>query len=176
MYPVDLETKADQIEYEIEQNTKVEDCLHRAADLLEAVLPSLNSIQKADGERMYALVRFMQRTTRTVLNVKQWHKLKWALGFRPAPVANSKKPGFALCEEIFDTLAKDERAAIIAQMKSLAEAEMENARRTIPLVQLDSRLGYEPSMEYIGDEAHILWKIDTTRKTLEEEILPLLDR
>ena len=56
------------------------------------------------------------------------------------------------------------------------DTEIENARRTIPLVQLDSRLGFEPSMEYIGDEAHILWKIETTQKALEEEILPLLDR
>jgi hypothetical protein len=176
MYPVDLDVKADQIDYEIEQNTKVESCLHQAADLLEEVLPGLTPTQKADGERMYALVRFMQHTTQTVLNVKQWHKLKWTLGYRPAPAENSKKPGFALCEEVFDTISKEERTQIIRKMQALAEAEMENARRTIPLVQLDSRLGFEPSMEYIGDEAHILWKLDTTKKALEEEILPLLER
>ena len=80
------------------------------------------------------------------------------------------------CEDVFTALSKQERVQIIQEMKALAEAEIENARRTIPLVQLDSRLGFEPSMEYIGDEAHILWKIDTTKKALEEEILPLLDR
>ena len=58
-------------------------------------------------------------------------------------------------------------------MRELAEAELENARRTIPLVELDSRLGYEPSMEYIGDKEHLLWKIETTKRALEEEILPL---
>ena len=178
MYPVDLNVKADQIEYEIAQNTKLEDCLHQAADLLEEVLPSLTPTQEADGKRMWALVRFMQYTCQTVLNVKQWHKLKWKLGFQvpPSEVSNGNKAAIAFCEDVFNALSKEERKALILKMQALAEAEIENARRTIPLVQLDSRLGYEPSMEYIGDEAHILWKIATTKKALEEEILPLLDR
>ena len=105
--------------------------------------------------------------------VKQWHKLKWRLGFRPVPTA--KKPEVQFCEDVFRALTKEERVSLIRQMEALAWAEIENARRTVPLVQLDSRLGYEPSMEYIGDEAHILWKIDTTKAALEKEILPLLD-
>ena len=127
---------------------------------------------------MWALVRFMQYTCQTVLNVKQWHKLKWKLGFQvpPSEVSNGNKAAIAFCEDVFNALSKEERKALILKMQALAEAEIENARRTIPLVQLDSRLGYEPSMEYIGDEAHILWKIATTKKALEEEILPLLDR
>ena len=72
--------------------------------------------------------------------------------------------------------AGEDTTAIMAEMKALAEAEIENARRTIPLVELDSRLGYEPSMEYIGDKEHLLWKIEKTKEALEKEILPLLYR
>lgn len=178
LYPVDLNTKADQIEYELEQNTVLEEHLQQAADLLEGIIPNLTAIQSDDGKRMWALARFMQYTCRTVLHVKQWHKLKWKLGYRVSPTetAKAKKTVVVFCEDVFTALSKQERVQIIQEMKALAEAEIENARRTIPLVQLDSRLGFEPSMEYIGDEAHILWKIDTTKKALEEEVLPLLDR
>ena len=105
--------------------------------------------------------------------MKAWHKLKWKLGYQ---VTSTKPAVVAFQEDVFNALSKEERRTIIAEMKALAEAEIENARRTIPLVQLDSRLGFEPSMEYIGDEAHILWKIETTQKALEEEILPLLNQ
>lgn len=175
LYPVDPDVKADQLDYEMEQNAKLEFCLRRAADLLEEVLPRLSAVQEPEGKRMWALVRFMQYTCRTVLHVKRWHQLKWRLGFRFAPAdAKSKAVTVKFCEEVFGALSKEERAFIIGQMEELAEAEIENARRTIPLVELDSRLGYEPSMEYIGDKAHLLWKIETTREALEQEILPLL--
>ncbi|MBQ2719262.1 MAG: hypothetical protein IJF73_04260, partial [Clostridia bacterium] len=38
--------------------------------------------------------------------------------------------------------------------------ERENVLATIPLVQLDSRLGWEPSMEYACDEDALRWKLD----------------
>jgi len=178
LYSVDLSVKADQIEYEIEQNLKLEECLRQAGDLLEEVLPDLCAEKAEDGKRMWALIRFMQYTCQTVLNVKKWHKLRWKLGFRSpsSETGKVKNTPIVFCEEVFNALSQEERREIVCEMKELAEKEIENARRTVPLVQLDSRLGYEPSMEYIGDEAHILWKIDTTKKVLEEEILPLLQR
>jgi hypothetical protein len=43
-----------------------------------------------------------------------------------------------------------------------------NARATIPYVEYDSRLGYEPSMEYMCDRAHLEWKIAMTERALTE--------
>ena len=48
--------------------------------------------------------------------------------------------------------------------------EIENAKSAIPLVQKNSRLGWEPSMEYLGDETHILWKIRQVEYMLENEL------
>ena len=48
-------------------------------------------------------------------------------------------------------------------MNAIAEDEIGNALRTIPLVEADSRLGYEPSMEYMCDRAHLEWKIRHTK-------------
>jgi hypothetical protein len=55
-------------------------------------------------------------------------------------------------------------------MTQLGEAEIANAQATIPLVDADSRLGWEPSMEYMTDRAHLEWKIAQMRLVLEEEI------
>lgn len=61
-----------------------------------------------------------------------------------------------------------------AAMLTIAKAEIRNAKATLPLVEFDSRLGWEPSMEYMCDKAHIEWKIETTQKVLEEEVKPLI--
>ena len=55
-------------------------------------------------------------------------------------------------------------------MTALAQAEIANAEATIPIVEADSRLGWEPSMEYIGDAAHLRWKIRQVTQVIETEL------
>lgn len=50
--------------------------------------------------------------------------------------------------------AKD-RAALL----SVARDEYANAKAAIPLVETDSRLGWEPTMEYGGGREQIEWKL-----------------
>ena len=50
----------------------------------------------------------------------------------------------------------------------MGKREIENARRAIPWVQFDSALGYEPSMDYMCDEAHILTKIRVSEQAMDE--------
>ena len=61
------------------------------------------------------------------------------------------------------------------EMLRIGQKELDNARRALPLVEYDSRLGYEPSMEYMADPAHIQWKMEVTRQVMDEEIAPLLE-
>ena len=46
--------------------------------------------------------------------------------------------------------------------------------RAVPAVEYDSRLGYEPSMEYMCDREHLLWKVERTGEALAE-LYDLLD-
>ena len=55
-------------------------------------------------------------------------------------------------------------------MTEIAKIEIENAQKTIPLVDFDSRLGYEPSMEYMCDREHLEWKINVVTRIINEEI------
>ncbi len=58
----------------------------------------------------------------------------------------------------------------IVQLRAIVKAERANAERAIPLVERDSRLGWEPSMEYIGDAEHIRWKLRHLQYVEEFEI------
>ncbi len=62
---------------------------------------------------------------------------------------------------------------IVKQMKVLLYKEIENAKNTIPIVEVDSRLGWEPSMLYLGDKQAIEWKIRQVNYVLTEEIVAL---
>ena len=48
---------------------------------------------------------------------------------------------------------------IIDEMERILLEEKENVENTIPIVQYDSILGWEPAMEYTGDEAALRWKL-----------------
>jgi hypothetical protein len=85
----------------------------------------------------------------TVINTKRWWRLKQRL------------------IEGTDVAAA---GALIDEMTRLGEAEIANAQAAIPLVDADSRLGWEPSMEYMTDRAHLEWKIAQMRFVLDEEL------
>ncbi len=62
---------------------------------------------------------------------------------------------------------------ILDEMEDLLHREIQNAKNTLPLVDADSRLGWEPTMEYLGDRPHIEWKIRQVEYVLNLEIKKL---
>lgn len=128
---------------------KMEKLFGEGRAILEGIAPHLTCIQKEECLRLCNLVHFMEHCARTTIHVKQWALLR----AKCAAETDSHK--------ILD---------LHAQMVTIGEAEIQNAQETIPLVQKDSRLGWEPSMEYIGSEYHLRWKIRQVRQVLEDEI------
>jgi hypothetical protein len=57
---------------------------------------------------------------------------------------------------------------ILDQIEELAAKEIQNAQEDIPAVEVDSRLGWEPSMEYVCDKWHLEWKIRQVNSALRE--------
>jgi hypothetical protein len=94
--------------------------------------------KRVEAARMLNLGRFMLNTVRTTVHVKQWWKLNQRLMVERSPSRMHR---------------------VLDAMLALAEREIANARETIPLVEADSRLGWEPTMEYMTDRAHLEWKI-----------------
>ena len=52
-----------------------------------------------------------------------------------------------------------EAIELLDKLIAIAAVERENVLDTIPYVEQDSRLGWEPSMEYVCDKWHLEWKL-----------------
>ena len=122
-------------------------------DMLLDGIKVLETIQNPDDElqKLINIGWFMYRTTLTVLNVKNFYILMSKLN-------------------IVET--NTDAKKILNEMEEILLNEKENVKATIPLVQMDSRLGWEPSMEYTTDEAALRWKLKQLDIELNER-LPL---
>lgn len=80
------------------------------------------------------------------------------------------KQWVSLKRNLFVETDKNKIVDIINRMMEIGKAEIQNAEDTIPLVEADSRLGWEPSMEYMTDEYHLQWKIRQVRGVLEVQL------
>jgi len=117
--------------------------------LLEQAVAATPDRKRVDAERMLGLGRFIGNCVRTAINTKRWWLLKQRL---------------EAAEQ------REEAGDILDEMVELAEVEIANAEATIPLVEADSRLGWEPSMEYMCDREHLEWKIALLREVIDQEV------
>lgn len=144
MYLYDLDKKRTNFMWEIDQAERMRDYFREGTDLLLSIRKDLTGRRLDDVNHLIALGDFISRTAQTTSNVKKWYLRKWELIHE-----------------------RGDREQLIQEMREIGEAEIENAKATIPLVEFDSRLGYEPSMEYMCDREHLEWKIDMTRRAME---------
>ncbi len=100
-------------------------------------------------ERLINMGHFLSNYILTGLNAKKWHTLIVK----------------------FDSERDEEKVSkILDEMVELLTLERQNAVDSIKYVELDSRLGWEPSMEYMTDKWHIDWKIRHTDFVIKKEI------
>ena len=104
----------------------------------EKAIECADEKKKDEARRLEALGHFIRNSTITVMNIKKWWQLNMAMQ---------------------NSATAEEAEACLDKIEALAYAEIENAKDTIPLVEFDSRLGWEPSMEYVCDKWHLEWKI-----------------
>lgn len=118
-------------------------------DSMEKACQSAPAKKTAAAKKMLGLGKFIANTILTTIHIKQW----WLLNKKLLLEKNVSK-----AEKLLDAIVK------------LAEQEISNAEATIPLVEADSCLGWEPIMEYMTDKEHLEWKIRQVKRVLEHEI------
>ena len=118
---------------EIKSLEKMNEMIAKGIQILEECEAPCNNLLK-----LLNLARFMYNTTITAINVKEHYILKNRL-------------------KVAETAENAEK--LINEIEALLLREKGNVENTIPLVQVDSRLGWEPSMEYTTDEASLKWKL-----------------
>lgn len=107
-----------------------------------------------EAERMLVLGEFILRAVRTTIHTKQW---------------------FLQNQIVQDANADDEaKRTALLNMLQIGSEEILNANSCLPFVEKDSRLGWEPSMEYMCDPEHIIWKITQLSNVLTKKIPALL--
>lgn len=137
------------VNVEIANLEKMADLWRQGNDALEQAIAVTPESKLADANLLLGLNRFIFRCVQTAIHTKQWWKLKQSLLQEQDP----------------------RQAESIAQsMVRLAELEIANAEATIPLTEADSRLGWEPSMEYMTDPEHLRWKIAQVRQVIDREL------
>ncbi len=103
----------------------------------------------AAAHRMANLARYIDHCLSTTIHVKKWWQTR---------------------AELLVTADLAQADRLIAELEQIAGAEREQAVVAIQCVEADSRLGWEPSMGYVGDRAQIEWKIDHLDRVLGEEL------
>ena len=64
----------------------------------------------------------------------------------------------------------DELLSIVDEIEAVVKENRKVVEDTIPLVEADSALGYEPSMHYMTDKWHLEWKLRHTDYVLNTEL------
>ena len=146
-YPIHLPAKRVQFEGEIRLYKHSAERFIAGAELLKKLLPALPANKREDAQRIAGIGEFMGRAALTTHNVKRWYLRKTALLEKNADFPR-----------------------LLEELRAIAAEEIENAKAAIPLVDFDSRLGYELSIEYMCDRAHLEWKIGVMERILREDI------
>ncbi|MDD4098991.1 MAG: hypothetical protein PHC30_09485 [Lentisphaeria bacterium] len=135
---------------EIALLTRMEKKMRKGVQALKRAARTSPPRRREDVARMILLGSFMACAIRTTIHAKQWF----------------------LCSQVLrsDNAARDGVLAALDEMTAIAKREIDNARQAIPLVEQDSRLGWEPSMEYMTDKPRLEWKIAQVTEVINELI------
>ena len=113
--------------------TQMLECLNKGCALLEAL-----EDKNQEMEYLINLGHFMECIVTTGIHADDWYSAVNRL-----PWESDRK----VIDELF------------AQADAVLDAERKNVLAALPLVKKDSRLGWDPRMEYVCDPARLEWKL-----------------
>ncbi|MBE6956820.1 MAG: hypothetical protein E7450_05150 [Ruminococcaceae bacterium] len=112
------------------------------------------SVKGEELKKLMNMLEYMCCTHRTAINFKELTILREKMQLESNP---------------------DRLYRLTVQVENLLKRERKNAEAAIPMVERDSALGFEPSMDYIGGADAIRWKLQHLDVMLEKS-LPVLRR
>ena len=130
-------------------------CLSKAIVCFTSLEEKLSGWQKEECWRLNNLIKYLDCYVLTIINAKRWHQLRW------------KIKGTEDAKTVVE---------LLKAMIQIGREEIENAKDSIPLLENDSRLGWEPNMEYNGGVRTVTWKIKQVTQVIEQEIPTVIGR
>jgi len=125
----------------LESYERVRDYLAEGIEVLEGVENKNDELK-----RLINMGRFMYRTILSAINRRRL---------------------YVLDDRRLHETDNEKRRPIIDDMIALMLDERRNAEDTIPLVEYDSVLGFEPSIEYVTDRKRLEWKMAQVDREIE---------
>ena len=156
--------------FEMDEFSRMRDEYDAAAEIFRAIAERSEGRRRTEAGRLAALTYFMARTAETTVNVKRFSVLRRAVmewrGIKPMILTATEEWHREVAAYYGVDAITEEN--VLALAEPIVRAECENAERVLPALAYDSRLGYEPSMEYTTDPYRIAWKIEYSKKAYEE--------
>ena len=118
--------------------------------VMQSALAKVPPQKREHAAKAIGVGAFCGCAIRTMLNTKRWWLLNRQL-------------------EIEGDFRKAD--AIVDRLLEIIEEERANVERALPLAEADSRLGWEPSMDYVGGAWHLRWKLHQL-SVLKDRTLP----
>ncbi len=169
--------RVEKLQYETEEYREMTRLFDEGVRRLNVVISKMSGRKAEDAMEVLQIAKYIANNARTILHVKRWHYLKGQLGIyvdaEPTWVGGRKNMVDAKKAEIPLVPAKNPKP-IVYELIEILKAEIANAEATIPLVEANSRLGFNLEYDYSCAPEQLRWKIDWAYKTLNEELLPLL--
>lgn len=134
---------------EMVNQMKMLELWHEGVNKLASVENQIPEDKRDLYHELLHLGKFIECFMITGINVNTWYQLNLQL-------LNSEDASQSL--------------RLLDEIEALAEREIVNAQNAIPCVEADSRLGWEPSMEYMTDRWHLEWKIRQVRTMIDGDI------
>lgn len=113
--------------------------LEKGCAKLRAILPHVPKAKRASAARQLANGEFHLATARTMLHAR---------AFRQA--------GLVFVDDVRPDAARESARTLLLQILA---RERENVRATLPIVDVDSALGWEPIMLYVCGRPQLEWKL-----------------
>ncbi len=170
--------RMEKLRYEREEYKEMARQFDLGCTLLAPVVENLPENKKADALHILQVAKYLRNNALTIHRVKRWHELKGMLGIyvdaAPTWVGGRKHMLDAKKAEK-PLIPVENKRPVVEELLEIIRAEIENAKNTIPLVEANSRLGYEKEYGYSCCKEQLLWKIQMAERTIAEELLPLLE-
>ena len=169
--------RSEKLLYEIDEYVAMARAFDAGCTLLEGVVAKMEGPKRATALHILQVAQYIRNNAKTVYNVKRWHYLKgqlgiyvegkttWVGGRKHMP--DAKKP-------VKPLIPVENKLPVVLELLEIIKDEIENAKATIPIVEANSRLGFNQEYGYSSDKSHLLWKIEMAERTIAEELLPLL--
>ena len=169
--------RTEKLQYETREYIEMARLFAAGCTILEGVVEKLEGEKKENALHILQVAKYLRNNANTIHRVKRWHYLKGQLGVYvdadPMWVGGRKNmPDAKKAEK--PLIPVEDKLPVVLELLEIIQAEIENAKDTITLVEANSRLGYEKEYGYSCCKEQLLWKIAMAERTIAEELLPLL--